>query len=378
MSIKVLLVVTRINVGGPGQLIINQITNSAEAFEFHLIYGECENYEKEMDLNQLKKSKNCTMSKVKELKKSLNFKTDFLAFLNIRNQILLIKPQILHTHMSKAGFLGRLAILTIRDKPKVIHTYHGHLKNGYFNKVKVFIIIFIERILGKLTDLLIGVSNNTKSSLLKSGIGNDKKWIVVNPGIEINSLQLKKHKNFKIIWVGRFEPIKNPLLAIEAYSNLNQILPSKNIEFAMIGNGTLFNACKRYARKIKLKIDFPGWIDNKDNIYSGADVLLITSISEGFGLIALEAANYGIPTVSTINGGIEDFIINGVNGFLVDSKATVIAKQISSLMLNQDYFLKMQMSAHKTLLSEFRLDQFVKKHEDIYFKLSDNDIFNKR
>jgi glycosyltransferase involved in cell wall biosynthesis len=150
-------------------------------FEQLLVTGYCGEGEKEY----LEGEKvDFQIHRIRELGVSINFLRDLVAILKIIKIIYKFKPDIIHTHTAKAGFMGRIAGIMYPRSIKIIHTFHGHLLYGYFPKWKTKLIISAEVILGYFTDFLIAVGETVKEELISVGVGNQRKFLVINPGIE--------------------------------------------------------------------------------------------------------------------------------------------------------------------------------------------------
>ena len=166
---KVLHIITRMNTGGPAVFLDHLTTSLANlGWESTIAYGYCES--NEIDYLDSKKLSSKTI-KIKSLHRSLNPYHDLKSFIQIRNIIKTIKPDLINTHTSKAGVLGRLAAKSVDRSLPIAHTFHGHLIYGYFAKYKSLIFTIIERFMSNFTNMFIAVTSETKSSLQKLGIG---------------------------------------------------------------------------------------------------------------------------------------------------------------------------------------------------------------
>jgi glycosyltransferase involved in cell wall biosynthesis len=288
-----------------------------------------------------------------------------------------LSPDIVHTHTAKAGLIGRLSALSLRNKPLIIHTYHGHLLYGYFSALISFLIVTIERVLAWGTNLLIADSMQVKIDLLNYGVGKEKNWQVVSPGIRKlpniesdvarNELGISKDANL-ICWIGRFTNIKNPMLAAQSFSTLKN-KTNKKFTMIMVGDGELFTSVQEYISNNKLDIKLVGWKTNVSNFLAASDILLLTSKNEGFGMVIAEAGWYGKPTISTKVGGVTEFISNGETGVLVDSNEDDISDAISLLFEDRSLMNKIGTNAKKQTNNLFTSEIFTKKHEEIYLKI---------
>ena len=365
---KIVLVITRLNVGGPSNLIKKQIEKSEKDHKFTVIYGTCENNEVEINLDYLKLNPNIKFVKVRKMKRTLNIFFDLLAMIQITRILIKINPDIIHTHLSKAGLIGRIAAISAMSRAKIIHTYHGHIIDGYFKKWKVNLFIFLERLISKRTDAFFVVSNKTKGDLQNVKIGLNKPWHVVHPGVILRSEPLSFNSRANILWVGRFEEIKNPMLALESLLILRDKFKT-NIKLIMIGNGSLHSKCVKYGKENNLNVDFPGWITDQEQIYLKSKFLLMTSVNEGLGLVAVEAGNFGLPTISTKSGGISDVVIDGKTGMLVESNSEQIAEAMNALLADSEKLRQMSDQAFKNIQSNFSIDKYLDSQIKVYKEL---------
>ena len=302
---------------------------------------------------------------------------DFSTFLEIREVLKNLDPQIVHTHTSKAGVLGRLAAVSLRRKIKIVHSYHGHHLYGYFSKTIVKVIILTEKFLAFLTHLLIADSEQVMIDLQKAKIGSKDKWQVIPPGIrkseriakEAARLKIGTQKDlFLITWIGRFTEIKNPFLALEAFKRLQKLDNSK-FSLIMLGDGELLDTCKEFSVNDHLGVIFPGWQSSVTSYLAAADILLVTSKNEGFGMVIAEAGLQNVPAVSTNVGGVGEFIKDQSNGILIPNDAAVIARTIFGLAKSGEQLVKLGLMARETTLEKFTIEIFVNNHKIAYKNL---------
>ena len=366
---KVLIIISRMNIGGPAKIITNQlISNSYPNINTLLVSGICEKNEKEYEGQNIE---SFPWVKIGSLKRSINLFWDLKSYLAITKLIKSYKPDLVHTHLSKAGLIGRLAASNSKNKPKIVHTYHGQIIDGYFKKWKVNLFIFLERLISKRTDAFFVVSNKTKEDLQNVKIGLDKPWHVVHPGVILRSEPLSFNSRANILWVGRFEEIKNPMLALESLLILRNKFKT-NIKLTMIGNGSLHSKCVKYGKENNLNVDFPGWITDQEQIYLKSKFLLMTSVNEGLGLVAVEAGNFGLPTISTKSGGISDVVIDGKTGLLVESDSEQIAEAMNSLLADSEKLWQMSDQAFKNIQANFSIDKYLDSQIKVYKELVKN------
>jgi glycosyltransferase involved in cell wall biosynthesis len=373
--VKIVTVVSRMNVGGVASLLIGYMENlDKNKFEHVLITGNCEDNETDLLKQTNFEGK---VIYLQNLKRSVGVFKDLITFIEMRKILKSLSPDIVHTHTAKAGLIGRLSALSLRNKPLIIHTYHGHLLYGYFSALISFLIVTIERVLAWGTNLLIADSMQVKIDLLNYGVGKEKNWQVVSPGIRKlpyiesdvarNELGISKDANL-ICWIGRFTNIKNPMLAAQSFSTLKN-KTNKKFTMIMVGDGELFTSVQEYISNNKLDIKLVGWKTNVSNFLAASDILLLTSKNEGFGMVIAEAGWYGKPTISTKVGGVTEFISNGETGVLIDSNEDDISDAISLLFEDRSLMNKIGANAKKQTNNLFTSEIFTKKHEEIYLKI---------
>ena len=139
---RVLRIIARMNLGGPAIQISGLYKGMDQSsFITTLLCGYCE--ENEIDY-LYETSSDIPAVRVQGLGRSVSFFGDLKSFFFIVKTIHSFKPDIIHTHTAKAGVLGRLASLISLHRSIRIHTFHGHLLNGYFGKIKTWLVIQLE------------------------------------------------------------------------------------------------------------------------------------------------------------------------------------------------------------------------------------------
>jgi len=362
---KVLHIITRMNTGGPA-VFLDHLTNAMNDLgtQSTIAYGYCES--NETDYTETHKL-NLELFKVNTLHRSLNLFDDLKAFFALRRVIREINPDLVNTHTSKAGVLGRIAAKSISRNIPVVHTYHGHLIYGYFAKYKTFVFTLIERFLALFTNAAVSITKETQTSLQKLKIGKKLKWIVIHLGIPVTStsfLPLNTGDKLKLLWVGRFTEIKDPAYAVKVIEELERLSPDK-FELNMVGGGELFETIKKSAQN--LPITFSGWIDKPFENSGHFDLLMLTSKNEGMGLVMLEAANYRKPTIARSVGGVGEFIANGVNGLLINGGPAEMANRINSLKIED--VTKMGVASYQVLVKDFTDKVMANNYLNLYKSL---------
>jgi glycosyltransferase involved in cell wall biosynthesis len=365
---KILHIITRLNTGGPA-VFLDYLTQSMSDLncENIIVFGYCGSNESDYTKNHKYKAK---LIKVNSLHRSLNPVDDIRSFFSLRKIIKQNNPQVINTHTSKAGVLGRLAARSVRKNMPVVHTFHGHLIYGYFARFKSFVFTIIEKFMAKFTNCAVAVTGETKSSLTALGIGKKLNWQVIPIGITPKDNQIKSISagdKIKLLWVGRFTDIKDPFYAVEVLKLLNA--RSLNMfELTMVGEGELFEQTKAAAKA--LPITFTGWIVNPFESGIDFDLLLITSKNEGLPLVMLEAANNHRVTMSRNVGGVGEFIKNNETGYLISGGAKEMADKLIQISENKKVLEELGITANKLLKQRFSADNMARSYLSLYSSLT--------
>lgn len=315
---KILRIIARLNIGGPAihTILLTEGLDKAK-FDSLLI---CGNIGKgEGDMLYYAKEKKVNPIYVAELKRELGFLSDIIAFREIYKIIKREKPDIIHTHTAKAGTIGRLAGILYNlfnaggKQAKLIHTFHGHIFKGYFNKIKTIAFLLIEKFLSYFTLKIITVSDSIKKELCSLGVSRADKITVIPLGFELErflNIPIKDDDILNIGIVGRLVPIKNHHLFLEAAAKTLKSDERLKIRFKVIGDGELRKMLEEYSCRLKISsdVDFLGWQKDLAKVYSDLDIVALTSINEGTPVSLIEAMASRKAVVATNVGGIVDLL----------------------------------------------------------------------
>ena len=268
---------------------------------------------------------------ITEMQRSINPLSDYYAYKKIKKIIQEFKPDIVHTHASKAGAIGRMAAIHC-GVPIIVHTFHGHTFHGYFSPFKTRIFKAIERYLSRKSTAIVTISEIQKKELTeKYEVCSKEKTHVIPLGFDLKRFTenvKEKRKDFRkkynlkeeeiaIGIIGRLAPIKNHFLFIDAFEF---VLNSANrkIKALIIGDGetreelTNYIAAKSVTdaskKNLKEKIIFTSWINEVDVALAGLDLVCLTSKNEGTPVSLIEAQAASKFIISTDVGGIRDIL----------------------------------------------------------------------
>ena len=357
-QISIVRIIARLNVGGPAiHAILMTDAFRARGYDAVLVTGKVARGEASMDY--LAKEHKVEVVAIPALSRSISSSKDFLSLFQLVRILRRHRPTIVHTHTAKAGTLGRLAAMIVCI-PIRVHTFHGHVFNGYFSPLVTRAFLMIERFLARHTDCIIAISESQKKELTDTyHIASPQKVVVIPLGLDLAPfLQLhgpegKLHAAIHCErsaplagWVGRFTAIKAPDLFLDCMPLLKNPFPAAR--FVMVGGGELWADCEQRIVRDGLQdsVALLGWRRNLPEIYADLDVIVSTSINEGTPVALLEAMASGKAIVSTDVGGVRDLMIGSPhhfdgmelfeNGILVKRDPNLLAGAIRYLLGNPE------------------------------------------
>jgi glycosyltransferase involved in cell wall biosynthesis len=325
-KLKILRIVSRLNIGGP-TLNVKYLTEGldSEIFETKLISGTIS--PNEGDMGYITRFKDDIKINVPELQREINFIKDMIALQKILKIVFNYRPDIIHSHTSKAGTIARCAAalfnLFSTEKTIVVHTYHGHVLEGYFSDLKSKLVVIIEKLLARITDAIIAISQTQKWELTeKYRLASAGKVHTINLGFDLSrflDIRCKgklrstfevKDRTLLIGIVGRLAPIKNHRLFLDSAKLIKERNPDKSIQYAIVGDGELKEHLKAHAQAIGIEknVIFYGWEKEIEKIYADLDILVLTSNNEGTPVSIIESMAASVPVVTTGVGGIKDLL----------------------------------------------------------------------
>lgn len=326
---RVLRIINRFNLGGITYNVSFLSRYLPEDYETLLIGGPEE--EGEESSLFIPESLGLKPLIIEELRRSINPLSDYYAYKRIKKIIREFKPDIVHTHASKAGAIGRLAASSC-GVPVIIHTFHGHVFDNYFSGIKTSVFKSIERYLAKKSTAIIAISEIQKHQLTKiHGICEPEKMHVIPLGFDLERFVTngdQKRKLFREKYniqddelavgiIGRLAPIKNHYLFIDSIEHLIKN-SNKKIKAIIIGDGETKADLIAYIESKHLSYSlnaereavfiFTSWIKQVDTALPGLDLVCLTSKNEGTPVSLIEAQAAERYIVTTNVGGIKDIL----------------------------------------------------------------------
>lgn len=381
-KIKVLRIIHRFSISGPPFHVALLTKFLGSKYETKLIGGIPD--QGEADSFYVLEKYQVEAVVIPELRRSINPLSDFKAYLRIKQIIRDYQPDIVHTHASKAGALGRLAAHHAGSKI-IVHTYHGHVFHSYFGKVKTLVYKFVERYLAKKSTGIIAISESQKQELSDVFHICPKDKIKVIPlGLDLDGFANKSAESrlnarhtlniepneIAVGIIGRLAPIKDHLFFLDVVERLLESTVQK-VKVFVIGDGTEKDTILEKAKSINAKfpnsIFLTSWIRDMVPVYHALDVVCLTSKNEGTPVTLIEAQSSALPVVSTDVGGVRDLIVDKVTGFVVPkNNLSTYTEKLKSLVESEELRLQFGLAGQKIVLNKYKYQRLVADMEDYY------------
>ena len=369
--IRIMQVIARMNVGGPAVIVVELIRGlDSDRFQSVLVTGFCSDDEADY-LDEV--AIEIPANRIQGLGRSISVLGDIKSFFALLRMIRRFQPDVIHTHTTKAGVLGRVAGLIAFPRAKRIHTFHGHLLHGYFSPLKTKIVILIEKFLASISAVLIAIGNQVKNDLITAGVGNPKQYRVIFPGLEEldtqsktsarNQLDLGADKTY-VVFIGRLTQIKRPDRLIQIAHHLKENHPG--VELLIAGAGEKFAEIQEVANRQSLPMVFLGWRNDIGRILSASDIAILCSDNEGIPLTLIQASQAGLPIVSTNVGSVGDIVIDGETGILTEVNSNSLIHALDELLSDPDKVARFGKAGKERAEALFSLQEMVNAHESLY------------
>ncbi len=379
--IRIARVIARLNVGGPAQHVILLTTGMDRArFPTTLITGTVGR--EEGDLSPMARARGVELTVIPALGPAIRPMHDAMALGTLVRLFRHLRPDIVHTHTAKAGTLGRLAA-RLAGVPRIVHTFHGHVLEGYFTPAATQFFVRIERVLARRTDRIITVSPRLRQTLLAMGIGRPEQVEVIPLGLELDRFlriprgQAALRSSLRIPdgapllgIVGRLVPIKDHPTLLQAIT----LFPDggQAPHLLVVGDGERREELQRLTHHLGLasRVHYLGWRDDLDAILGGLDVVICCSRNEGTPVALIEAMAAGVPVISTDVGGVADLVAHGETGWLVPpGDPAALARGIGKLLGDPGLCRRLVATARPVALEKHHIKGLIPRMEGVYAKV---------
>lgn len=357
-----------------------------ERYESLLLHGEVGSGED--SLEESVRARGVRMARVPGLGPEVRPPDDARALGSLVRAVRLTRPHIVHTHTAKAGMLGRLAaVLAGEPRPVIVHTYHGHVLEGYFGPVRNAAYRVLERGLAGVSDALIGVSRATVDDLVRLGVAPRSKFRVIPIGLDLDPF-LASNPNagaaFRrevgvrdgevlLTFVGRLVPVKRVDLLLRSFAQACAMgAPAR---LAIVGDGELRQELERLSGDLGVtnRVHFAGYRADMVSVAAAADIAVLTSRNEGTPVSLIEAAAAGTPALATSVGGVGDVVTSETGIIAVPDDATGLAEGIAHLAADADRRARLGEGARRRVRERFSVARLIGDIDALYRELLDRD-----
>lgn len=296
---------------------------------------------------------------------------------------------IVHTHSSKPGVLGRIAAW-IAGVPIVVHTIHGFPFNDYMNGITRRFFILLEKLASMCARKLITVSNLNQQKAIELKLASPEKFVNIYSGIDLGhfakevSIARKKEElgipdnHFVVGTVGRLSPQKAPHYFIKAVASVVRDIP--NVTCLLAGDGELRPGLEKLANELGLRsnIRFLGERNDIPEVLSVLDVFVLSSLWEGLGRALTEAMAMAKPVVATAVEGVPELVNDHHTGILTPPKDSIsLAEGIKELLCDRKLAKKLGQNAQQKVLRDFSVETMIEKIDDLYDQLINQRFYAK-
>ncbi|MDP9067850.1 MAG: glycosyltransferase [Actinomycetota bacterium] len=368
-NVRVLRLITRLNIGGPARQALSLTKALAPEYPTMLAAGEPGSFEGELTDPVVHVHR---LPLVREVRPAV----DARAFRATRRLIRRGAIELVHTHMAKAGTIGRSAAWSVPNRPRLVHTFHGHVLDGYFHPAVAAAFIRMEQGLARVTDALVAVSPQIRDQLLDLGIGRPSRWHVIPLGFDLEAFfaiaersgDLRRAINVArstplVGVVGRLVPIKDHETLFRAVAGLAEV------HVVVLGDGELRQDLRTLVKELGMseRVHFVGWWGDMPSAMSDLDVVALTSRNEGSPVALIEALAAGVPVVATDVGGVRSVVEDGISGFVVPpGSPDAVRRALRSLLQDPELRRRFGAAGRQFVRPTFTHERLVKDVRSLY------------
>lgn len=375
--------IARLNMGGPAHhvtLLSGRLNPTG--YDTLLLHGRVG--AGEASLEALACQRRARLAVVPGLGPELHPLRDLRALISLIRAVRRFKPDIVHTHTAKAGMLGRVAaVLGTRRRPIIVHTYHGHVLEGYFGPAKNAFYRWLERRLAGVSDALIGVSQATVDDLVRLRIAPREKFRVIPIGLELDpffaatrdsGLSFRSEAGTEphdvlCTFVGRLAPIKRVDVLLQAVARARA--RGAPIRLAIVGDGERRRSLEDLAGRLGIKpvVYFAGYREDMLPVAAAADLAVLSSDNEGTPVSLIEAGAAGVPAVATDVGGVADVVTPATGVLTPAGDSERLGDAIGTLALDSRLRREMGERARAHIQGRFTVERLLEDIDRLYREL---------
>ncbi len=375
---KVVRIITRLNVGGPAIHTLLLTDRLRPRYATLLVSGR--EAATEGNMLDLADKLGVRVTRVPEMGREVSPLSDLLALFTLVRIIRRERPDIVHTHTAKAGFIGRVAA-RLCGVPVIVHTFHGNVFHGYFRPAVARFFLLLERLLARITDQIVTVAEQQRQELASLGVAPTSRISVIPLGLDLTGFatDVADPGAMRRKWglppdiplvgiIARLVPVKGHDLFLDTAALIHKSHPEAR--FVVIGDGELRQELEVQVRERALPVVFAGWETDLRAVYAALDIVCLTSHNEGSPVALIEALSARKAIVSTAVGGVPDLIVDGETGLLVDERdPACFARAVARLLDDQEFARMLGGRGQKSVMQKYDAARLAEDIDRLYREL---------
>jgi glycosyltransferase involved in cell wall biosynthesis len=366
-------VVTRLVVRGvPRHVLALAAGLDPDRFQVEVVAGRGE--PGEGSLAQEAAAQSVRVEHLPTLRRAIGPVADLRALLALYRLMRARRYDLVHTHISKAGILGRAAA-RLAGVPAVVHTYHGQVSEVEATTATGVLFRMVERMAARVTHRIIAVSASTAEQCLRHRIGRPDQYRVIHNGIDLDRFGSWDGapspeacgQGMAIGFVGSLAVEKRVDVLIGAVALLQQA--ASPVRLYIVGDGPLRHQLEAQALELGLgaSVHFTGLVPDVRPWLAAFDVVVAPSASEGLPTVLLEAQAMGCPIVASRVGGIPEIVEDGVSGLLVEpEQPRVLSASLAAICGDSELRRRLGMAGRGQVARSFGLTTMLRRTEGVY------------
>ena len=374
--IRILRVIARLNIGGPAyhvSLLSGRL--DPERYETLLVAGRPGPGEGSFE--DLARHYGAHLRLLPSLSPEIDPREDLHSLRALGAIVRGFRPHIVHTHTAKAGALGRSAALlaAVRPRPLIVHTYHGHVLEGYFGRAVTTGYRAVERGLARFSDRLVGVSQATVDDLVRLGVAPRERFSVVPLGLDLDrflGLDLDRERpegDLVALYAGRLVPIKRVDLLLRALARARA--GGARVRLVVLGDGPLRPELEQLARELGIDaaVTFLGYREDVLPHLAEAGLAVLSSANEGTPVALIEAGAAGLPAVGARVGGVADVVVPDAGLLVASGDEEGLAAALAELAADPDRRRAMGERARAHVRARYGAERLLSDVDRLYREL---------
>lgn len=326
--IRILHVITRMDVGGSTDDVTMTLARlPGAAFAQRLVSGPT--LEPPPRLGETLAAAGAPWDTVPSLRRDVHPLADLRALGGVWRAIRRVRPDIVHTHTSKAGFIGRLAA-RLAGVRRIVHTPHGHIFHGYFTGASTRLFVAMERLATRFTERITVLTDAEAAQHLALGIGRPEQFVTIPSGVDLAEARARAADAPRVRralgiegdallmgTVSRLVPIKGLTHLVAALPEILRRCPQAHLAVAGDGPERSALAAQAGALGVADRVCFLGFREDVPAVVGALDLFVLPSLNEGLGKVLVTAMALGVPVLATKVGGVPEVVEDGRQGLLV-------------------------------------------------------------